>query len=243
MRKALRLGCDTVGSAPYCDPDPEGNIRVVFDLAEEFKVDVDFHLDYHLEGKPSLLAYVIEQTISRGWQNRVCLGHMTYLSTLNLKALEDVAGRLKSAGISVLCLPASDLCMMARSDDGDRRRGVCPVHHLHGFGVNASFATNNVQNLFTFTGDGDVLKIGTLVCQALQLTSEGNARMCLDMATKHSASALNVSHGIEVGKSADIVILEGRSSMEILAAPPVERTVFKSGKIVSKTVYSRQLFK
>ena len=33
-----------VGSAPYCDPDPEGNITAVFDLAVEFNVDVDFHL-------------------------------------------------------------------------------------------------------------------------------------------------------------------------------------------------------
>ena len=33
-----------VGSAPYCDPDPEGNITAVFDLAVEFNVDADFHL-------------------------------------------------------------------------------------------------------------------------------------------------------------------------------------------------------
>ena len=41
---SVHLGCTVVGSAPYCDPDPEGNITAVFDLAVEFNVDVDFHL-------------------------------------------------------------------------------------------------------------------------------------------------------------------------------------------------------
>ena len=154
-----------------------------------------------------------------------------------------MAVRLKDTGISILALPASDLCMMGRGDDGNKRRGVCPVHHLHGLGVCASFATNNVQNLFTFTGDGDVLKIGTLVCQALQLTSENDARLCLEMASTTSARALNVpTQTIAEGMPADLVLLQGSSAMEILAAPPIERIVIKKGKVVSKSVYKRSLF-
>ena len=37
-------GCDVVSSAPYCDPDPEENIRIVFQLAREFDCPVDLHL-------------------------------------------------------------------------------------------------------------------------------------------------------------------------------------------------------
>jgi cytosine deaminase len=46
MRKALALGCDCVGSAPYVDPQPENNIAAIFDLAKEFNLPVDFHLVY-----------------------------------------------------------------------------------------------------------------------------------------------------------------------------------------------------
>lgn len=243
MREAMKMGCDVVGSAPYCDPNPLENINITFELAKEFNADVDFHLDYHLEGKESFLDAVIDATVSNGWQGRVCLGHMTFLSTLPLEKLKQVAVRLKDVGISILALPASDLCMMGRGDDGNKRRGVCPVHHLHGLGVCASFATNNVQNLFTFTGDGDVLKIGTLVCQALQLTSENDARLCLEMASTTSARALNVpTQTIAEGMPADLVLLQGSSAMEILAAPPIERIVIKKGKVVSKSVYKRSLF-
>jgi cytosine deaminase len=236
------MGCDVVGSAPYCDPDPNANINAVFDLAQEFNVPVDFHLDYHLEGKPSNLQYVIAETVRRSWQNKVCLGHMTYLSTLPFEELQSVAFSLKEANISVLSLPASDMCMMARNDNGNKRRGVCPVHHLHRMDVNASFATNNVQNLFTFTGDGDILKIGTLLCQVLQLTSESDAQLCLSMATEYSAKALGVNHGLKVGLPADYLLIDGCSSaMNTLAAPPVQRIVFKRGHLVSSTTVQRNL--
>jgi cytosine deaminase len=241
LKDALKMGCDVIASAPYCDPSPEKNIDIIFDLAKEFNVPVDFHLDYHLEGKPSLLNYVIEQTIKHGWQNKVCLGHMTYLSTLTSENIALIGESLKNAGISILALPASDICMMARADNGNRRRGVCPVHELTSKGACCAFATNNVQNLFTFTGDGDVLKVGTLLCQLLQLTSESGTNLALEMATTIAAKAIGVKHGLEVGNSADFVLLEGDSSMTLLASPPIERVVIKKGKLVSRSTYSTTL--
>ena len=244
MREALKRGCDVIGSAPYCDPQPEVNIDATFDLAKEFNIPVDFHLDYHLEGKPSYFQYVLDQTIKRGWQNRVCLGHMTYLSTFNQEQIESVSTKLKEAGVSILALPASDICMMGRGDNGNRRRGVCPVNTLNDLGATAAFATNNVQNLFTFTGDGDVLKVGTLLCQTLQLTSEKNAQLCLEMATTKAAKAVcDNNHSVDVGMPADLVILPGKTAMDILAAPPQERIVVKKGKIIARTSYSKQLMK
>jgi cytosine deaminase len=101
MKEALQRGCDVVGSAPYCDPNPEENIKIIFDLAQEFNVMVDFHLDYHLDGKPSYLDFVIQETIARGWQHKVCLGHMTYLSTMNRQAIETISQRISEAGTHI----------------------------------------------------------------------------------------------------------------------------------------------
>lgn len=115
--------------------------------------------------------------------------------------------KLKNAGIAIVALPASDLCMMGREDNGNKRRGICPVQELSLMGVTATFATNNIQNLFTFTGDGDILKIGTLFCQVAQLTSENGALLCLEMATQIAAKALGVDHFICENRPADIVIL------------------------------------
>jgi cytosine deaminase len=269
MREAMIMGGDVISSAPYCDPDPVSNICIIFDLAKEFNCPVDFHLDYHLGGKPSFLHCVIDETIKRGWQNRVVLGHMTALSCMNTVELEIIGGRLREAGIMILALPASDICMMARADDGNKRRGVCPIDKLSLLGVNTAYATNNIQNLFTFTGDGDVLKIGTLVCQLLQMTSEAGASLCLEMATTSAAKALGVDHYLGVGMPADIVLMTMEDSpsrpkssirpsmtdpvsfctpcaspaMLLLSSPPIERIVIKKGKVVSNTTFRRSIYR
>ena len=55
-----------------------------------------------------------------------------------------------------------------------------------------------------------MLKIGTLLCQLLQLTSESGAQLCLDMATTAAAQALGVGgHALKVGASCDAVLLRG----------------------------------
>lgn len=243
LRQAMQLGGDTIGSAPYVDPDPKRNVQIIFDLAEEFNCDVDFHLDFLDDDKPLLLPFVIEETIRRGWQGRVCLGHMTKLAGLSLAELETIAPAIREAGISILALPASDLYMMARRDTHNVRRGVAPVHRLAEWGVNVGLATNNVLNLFTPFGDGDVLKICTLLAQVLQLGTLQSHELCLNMATTQAAESIGIhSYGLEVGKVADLVLLDAVSVSEAIGAAPIERTVIKHGKIVSQRKLEQRYF-
>ncbi|MGD1866921.1 MAG: amidohydrolase family protein [Phormidesmis sp.] len=242
LRQALAMGGDLIGSAPYTDSDPEQNIRIVFDLAENFDCDVDFHLDFLDDDAPMLLPVVVGETIKRGWQNRVCLGHMTRLAGLNPNELTKNATLLREAGISVLALPATDLYMMARKDTHNVRRGVAPVHTLSDLGVNSAIATNNIQNLFTPFGDGDPLKICTLLAQTLQLGTPARHAECIEMATTRAAKAIGIhNHAIEPGNPADVVILNARSASGAVSEAPVGRMTIKNGKIVSQTDIQRNL--
>lgn len=243
LHKAMQLGGEVIGSAPYVDPDPEQNIRIVFEIAKEFDRDVDFHLDFLDDDAPLLLPFVIEQTVQRGWQNRVCLGHMTKLAGLPPAELAAIADATQAAGISILALPASDLYMMARKDTHNVRRGVAPVQTLATLGVNTGLATNNVQNLFTPFGDGDVLKICTLLAQVLQLGTVEAQTACLEMATTKAAIAINLkNHGLAIGNTADLVILNARSITEVIATAPVERTVIKNGNLITARQLQQQWF-
>lgn len=127
--------------------------------------------------------------------------------------------------------------MMGREDNGNKRRGVCPVDKLHEQGVTAAFASNNIQNLFTFTGDGDILKIGTLLCQILQLTSENGANKCIEMATEIAAKALNVKHFLGENQSADLVIL-GDGILSLRSCLPCTTSNTTSTSISSSKSYS-----
>jgi cytosine/creatinine deaminase len=241
LRQAMRLGGNLVGSAPYTDPDPEGNVRFVFELAQEFDCDVDFHLDFLDDDQPLLLPYVIQQTQEFGWQGRVCLGHMTKLAGLPPAQLEALAADLQTAQISILALPASDLYMMARQDTHNVRRGVAPIGRLAELGVNVGVATNNIQNLFTPFGDGDLLKICTLLAQVLQMGTVASHQRCLDMATTSAARAIGLNHRLAVGQAADLVILEAESVSAVIAAAPIGRTVIKAGQVVAQSRVERQV--
>ena len=43
--EALRRGAQVIGGAPRYDTDEAGQIRRIFELAREFDVDIDMHLD------------------------------------------------------------------------------------------------------------------------------------------------------------------------------------------------------
>jgi cytosine/creatinine deaminase len=236
LRQAMALGGDVIGSAPYVDPDPEQNIRIVFDIAQEYNCDVDFHLDFLDDDAPLLLPVVIAETLKRGWQGRVCLGHMTKLAGLPPAELEAIACATATAGISILALPATDLYMMSRHDTHNVRRGVAPAHRLAAWGVNTGVATNNIQNLFTPFGDGDLLKICTLLAQVLHFNTAASHEHCLAMATTQAAKAIGLSkHGLAPGNDADLVILEAASVTEAIGAAPTDRTVIKKGRIVAQS--------
>jgi cytosine deaminase len=249
LRQALGLGGDVIGSAPYVDPNPERNIQIIFDIAQDFDCDVDFHLDFLDDDQPLLLPVVIRETMKRGWQGRVCVGHMTRLAGLPPESLQTIAQDLREADISILALPASDLYMMARKDAYNVRRGVAPIHQLIEWGVNAGIAINNVQNLFTPFGDGDLLKLCTLTAQVLQLGTPAAHEQCLAMATTRAAKAIglnsngsptNATAMIVPGQAADLVILDAQSASEAIATAPPGRTVIKRGQVVSQTQVQQQ---
>ena len=67
LREALRLGADLVGGVPYNDTDAHRHIAIVFDLAAEFGVDVDFHADFFDEPQHLHALHIAQETVRRGW--------------------------------------------------------------------------------------------------------------------------------------------------------------------------------
>lgn len=235
LGEAIQMGGDVIGSAPYVDPNPEKNIRLIFQIAQEYNCDVDFHLDFLDDNAPLLLPVVIEETLKHNWHNRVCLGHMTKLAGLTPAELAAFIPSLQATGIAILALPATDLYMMARQDTHNVRRGVAPIHRLAESGIKVGLATNNVQNLFTPFGDGDVLKICTLLAQVLQLGTSSSHQLCLEMATTKAAEAIGINdYGIEIGKVADLVLLEANSISDVIGTAPLNRTTIKRGRVIAQ---------
>jgi cytosine/creatinine deaminase len=222
--EACGHGADLIGGCPYTDSNPHGQIERIFELAGRYDLDIDFHLDFDLDASWMDLSEVCRQTESRRWGGRVAIGHVTKLSALDAVALETAGKTLANAGVAVTVLPATDLFLMGRGADHSVPRGVAPVHRLLDHGVCCSLATNNVLNPFTPFGDCSLLRMANLYANIAQLGRPDELQACLQMVTSLPAKLMNIGdYGIEVGKSADIVVLDCSDSVSAVAelAPPL----------------------
>src|SRR3954452_14500041 len=77
MVEALKRGAKAVGAAPNYDTDHAAQIRRVFELAREFDVDIDMHLDSGISPEQLDSVLVCEQTEKHKWGGRVAIGHAT----------------------------------------------------------------------------------------------------------------------------------------------------------------------
>jgi cytosine deaminase len=209
MVEALQRGARVVGAAPYTDSDPKGQIDRVFELARQFDVDVDMHLDFGDTADEMDVEYVCRKTEELSLGGRVAVGHVTKLSLVPPDRLDGISRRLADCGVAVTVLPSTDLYLMARAWDHAAPRGVTPVHRLLRHGVNCSLSTNNVLNPFTPFGDCSPVRMANLYANVCQVGAAAETRECFEMVTSRSARLLRLgAYGIEVGNPADLVVLD-----------------------------------
>lgn len=228
---ALRDGGEAIGGCPYMDTDPNAHLEKIFDLAQEFDVDVDLHLDFDLDPSWWHMEEVCRQAELRNYQGRVAIGHATKLSALPPERLKAAVGRLAGAGVAVTALPATDLYLMGRDATHNAPRGLTVAHKLVADGVLCSVATNNVQNPFTPFGDASLLRMANFYANVAH-AAVGEFDACLDLVTDLPARLMNLrDYGISVGNPADLVVLDTDSGQGAIAELPDVLLGFKNGRM------------
>jgi cytosine deaminase len=229
---ALRDGGEVIGGCPYIDTDPNAHLERVFNLAQQFDVDVDLHLDFDLDPSWWHLEEVCRQTEQRNYHGRVAIGHATKLSALPPERLKVATERLAKAGVAVTVLPATDLYLMGRDATHNVPRGLTAAHRLVADGVVCSVATNNVLNPFTPFGDASLLRMANFYANVTQ-AGIGEFDACLDLVTDLPARLMNLrDYGIATGNPADLIILDTESGMNAIAELPDVLMGFKNGRQV-----------
>ncbi len=229
---ALRDGGEAIGGCPYMDTDPMAHLEKLFDLAQDFDVDVDLHLDFDLDPSWWHLDEVCRQTERRNWQGRVAIGHATKLSALPPSEFDTAAAKLARAGVAVTVLPATDLYLMGRDATHNVPRGLTLAHKLVERGVVCSVATNNVQNPFTPFGEASLLRMANFYANVAQ-AGIGEFDACLDLVTSLPARLMNLrDYGVAPGNPADLIVLDTASGAGAIAELPDVLMGFKNGRQV-----------
>jgi cytosine deaminase len=249
MEEALRMGVDVVGGCPYNERDWEetkAHVDLVFSLAQRAGKNIDLHADFADDATDRRFAaatYIAEKTIETGYQGRVSLGHMTSLASLLPDRAAPIIDLLRRANIHVVTLPATDIYLGGRSDVVNRRRALTPIHALRAGGVNVTYSSNNIRNAFTPFGTADPLQIGLLLAHVAQMGSPEDQAEVLRMGTYAAARAMGIfeNYGIDVGKRADLVILNTYRVSDALLDLPARLWVIKGGRITVTTHHSCEI--
>ena len=229
--EGLKRGARVIGGAPRYDTDHGGQIRRVFELACEFDVDIDIHLDVGNTPEAMDIHLVCELTEQYRRGGRVVVGHMAKLSTMPPKDVAALARRLADIGIAVTVLPATDLYLMGRDQDYNVRRGVADANFLVEHGVNCSLSTNNVLNPATPYGDCSLIRMANLHANVLQIARPAQLRECFAMLTERSARLLNLKdYGLAVGNPADIVVIDAETPQQAVAEVRQPLAVYRRGR-------------
>src|ERR1700685_3019727 len=102
--EALDRGCRAVGGAPYVGSEPHGQIDRIFELAREYDVDIDLHLDFGPTADGMDLEHVCKRTEEFQYGGRVAIGHVTKATSLPMPAFDAMAKRLADAGVALTVL-------------------------------------------------------------------------------------------------------------------------------------------
>jgi cytosine deaminase len=229
--EALKAGAPVLGAAPRYDSDPAAQIDRIFALAREYDVDLDLHLDVGDSTDHMDIRQVLDLTERYRRGGRVVVGHMAKLSLMPPAESAAMARRLADAGIAVTVLPATDLYLMGRDRDHDVRRGVADANHLAEHGVTCSLSSNNILNPATPYGDCSLIRIANLHANILQVVGAKRLRDLFLMLSEQSARLLNLKdYGLEIGKPADIVVIDATTPEQAVAEIRPPLAVWKRGR-------------
>lgn len=229
LRQAARMpGVAAIGGvdpAGY-DGDPHVQLRAIFEVADEAGCKIDIHLhDYGTLGAWEL-ELIAQYTKTLGMQDRVTVSHAFALSTVEPAQQQRLIETLAEQKISIITALPYD-------------RPLLPTHRLLEAGVAYGMGNDNIDDLWSAFGSGDMLERAWLLAYRSEWRKDALIRTALEIATLGNAAVLQLDrYGIAPGCKADLVIARARTPGELVVKRPLERWVIKNGVVVHQPAAS-----
>ena len=220
LEQAMRAGAQVVGGIDptSLDGDPDGQLDVVFGLAQRHAAKVDIHLHEPGEMCVADLQRIAVRTEALGMQGRVAVSHAYGLGDLDDAALQRIAAVLARAGVAIMT-------------NAPGNHGFPPVLKLREAGVRVFSGNDNIQDAWWPFGNGDMLQRAMLVAYRSGFYTDADLRVALEMATHAGAAVIGkADYGLQVGHVADFVLLQAPNAAAAVATVPYARTIVRKGQ-------------
>lgn len=239
LKDSLRLGADLIGGIPAIEEtetQQKKHIKTIFEIAKEFNVGIDMHIDESDRISDRTLEMLADATLDAGWQGRVYAAHCCALAAYDDTYANHVMEKVKEADIHIISNASVNLVMQGRDDFQPKRRGITRVKELIEKEINVTCGNDNLRDVFYPFGQADMLEAAFVMALAAQMTGREEIETVLNMPRQAAAKALGLDgYGVQIGNPANIVILDAINPVDILSSRSPERLVMRQGNIVSDT--------
>jgi cytosine deaminase len=232
LAAAVEAGVDLIGGCPHLDPDGPGLIETAIRVATEAGLGIDLHVDETLDPAVLTLRDLARQVQDSGFEHPVAASHCVSLGMQTPEVQAEVAKEVAEAGVSVFCLPQTNLFLQGRDHPTATPRGLTAVRALQDAGVLVAAGADNVQDPFNPVGRSDPLETAALLVMAGHQTPDDAYRM-VSNDVREGIGMPRLS--IEVGSPADLVVIDAASPREAIADAPMSRRVYRRGVLVAST--------
>lgn len=108
--------------------------------------------------------------------------------------------------------------LQGRFDGYPKIRGITRVKEIKDAGMNICFGQDSIQDPWYTLGNGKLLRVLDSGIHSCHMMGYEDLETALDLITDNGAKTLNISenYGIEVGKPANFIILEGSNDVEVI---------------------------
>ena len=242
LKRALDRGVDVVGGIPHFErtmSDGAESVRILCELAAERGLLVDMHCDESDDPLSRHIETLAFHTQRLGLHGRVTGSHLTSMHSMDNYYVSKLLPLMREAQVHAVANPLINITLQGRHDSYPKRRGMTRVPELMAAGINVGFGHDCVMDPWYSLGSGDMLEVAHMGLHVAQMTSQAQMRACFDAVTVNSAKLMGLdAYGLEVGKSADFVLLQARDAVEAIRLRATRLLVVRRGRVIAQSAPS-----
>ncbi len=228
-----------LGGVGFQNPQLQGQVERVLQLAQERGLDVDLHVDESNDPEDKMLPLVAQAALDLNFAQRLTCDHCCSLAVQADEQQQKTIELVKAANINVISLPMCNLYLQDRQPYGavDKTpfwRGITQVHELKAAGVPVAFASDNCRDPFFGFGDHDMLEVWRESVRIAHLDQPYGDWPRSVTQTPGELMGLDSVGQIGVGLPANLILFQGRGFSELLSRSQHDRIVLRRGKPIDQ---------
>jgi len=240
MEEVVKMGADHVGAIPhfeYTNEDGVESVKMAMDLAEQYDVGADLHIDEIDDPGSRFTEVLASETLKRDFSGPVTASHSTALHSYPNAYANKLITWLAEAGVNVITNPLDNSVLQGAHDDYPRRRGHTRIDELHAAGVTVGLGHDSVMDVVYEYGMADPLDAAYVLAHYAHMNGHDDVETLWDMLTDANAHVFGKSedeYGLAEGNEGSVIVHNATSPHEAIRTRSKRQLVVSRGEVVSE---------